>query len=274
MRTLLALPLVIVPLVALAEGEAMIYRGAAIPDAANDAVVTFLENRGEIDVTCRSEVQAIVRNTAGDESTIVSEPIVRLLKAGRRIEHRFDFAPTMHWMRQSTGDGSWRIRAVPAHATTLTCQPGDEASSNGQPPPIAVRTLTHLMSGLCVHAYQDWGDPPNGTTVVLRGGGCGQRLTRLQFRMLRNGAIQHINSGKCLHPAGGAAIPANGTRLVLWESCSGSRLEYSFTANGSLMQRSSGKCIHPENGADVPVDETPLVLWDGCDLPRIAFQFN
>jgi hypothetical protein len=92
--------------------------------------------------------------------------------------------------------------------------------------------------------------------------------------MLRNGAIQHINSGKCLHPAGGAAIPANGTRLVLWESCSGSRLEYSFTANGSLMQRSSGKCIHPENGADVPVDETPLVLWDGCDLPRIAFQFN
>jgi WD40 repeat protein len=156
MRTLLVLSLVTLPCLALADGEAMIFRGFATPDGAHDAVVTFLENRGEVDVTCRMEVQAIARNADGDESMVVSEPLERLLKAGRRVEQRFDLSSTMQWMRRSTGEASWRIRAVPPNATILTCR-RETAAPPSEQPPLLIGTRTDASLGL-------W-DPVTGELV-------------------------------------------------------------------------------------------------------------
>lgn len=105
-----------------AEGEQLIFKSAAVPRPELDLVLAVLENRGTIDLECTTTLEVIARNEAADESTLASVPVTRVLRAGRREDHSFNFKGILDDVRQATGDATWKVRAVPPQAYDIQCE--------------------------------------------------------------------------------------------------------------------------------------------------------
>lgn len=106
-----------------AAGEQFIFKSAAVPQPDLDQVWAFLENKGDLPVECTTTLEVVARNADGDESTLTSQPIKRLLRANRSERHDYNYGPILSDVRNATGDASWRVRAVPPQAFDLHCEP-------------------------------------------------------------------------------------------------------------------------------------------------------
>ncbi len=119
-----------------AEGEQFIFKSAAVPKPDKDQVWAFLENQGTVTVECTTTLEVVARNADGDESTLTSQPIKRLLRAGRSERHDYNYAPILAEVRAATGDATWRVRAVPPQAFDLRCERAadpDDPNDPGDP---------------------------------------------------------------------------------------------------------------------------------------------